>query len=401
MTQSELFLITLLIIFAVPWAVWRLFRTDHWMPLVVVQIIMGVLLGPGVIAGWDPTLYASVFTAPVMNMISAVALWAVCLFVFTAGIELDLSEAWRDRRSSVITASSALIMPLILGVLAGAVLILEPGWQGSKSQTWQFLLGVGMACAVTALPILIVLLERLDLLRSSLGQRVLRYASLDDILIWSVLAIIVMDWQRLGNQATFVVSFAVCAVIIRRVMPRLNSVDRWAVAMIWLVAAAVVSDWAGLHFIVGAFLAGTVLDRSWLGEESVDQLRWAVLLTMMPVFFLNTGLRTSWTLGSYSVLFTAGLLFLAQLVGKHLGVRLAAAYLGWPKDQAQIIAWLLQTKALIEIIFASVLLDKQIITSDMFTALLLMALASTMITVPIVSRLLRNKYVIKEINNGS
>jgi Kef-type K+ transport system membrane component KefB len=75
------------------------------------------------------------------------------------------------------------------------------GWIGPGAMTWQFVLGVGMSCAVTALPILILLMEKLDILRQPIGQRILRYASLDDIAIWGVLALILMDWQRVGKQA--------------------------------------------------------------------------------------------------------------------------------------------------------------------------------------------------------
>ena len=118
----------------------------------------------------------------------------------------------------------------------------------------------------------------------------------------------------------------------------------------------------------------------------MDQLRHHVLLVMMPVFFLSTGLKTGWSVGGATVFVAAGALLLAQLVGKLAGVHLAGRILKWQPGEASIIGWLLQTKALIMIIFANVLLDRAIITSDTFTALLLMAVASTMLTVPRVSR---------------
>jgi Kef-type K+ transport system membrane component KefB len=115
-----------------------------------------------------------------------------------------------------------------------------------------------------------------------------------------------------------------------------------------------------------------------------------VLLVLMPVFFLSTGLRTAWTLGGSSVFVAAALLLAAAVVGKLAGVGLAGRLLGWPRHEAWVIGWLLQTKALIMIIFANVLLDKLIISADTFTALLIMAVASTMITVPAVTPLLRS-----------
>jgi len=104
----------------------------------------------------------------------------------------------------------------------------------------------------------------------------------------------------------------------------------------------------------------------------------------MPVFFLSTGLRTNWALGGYAVFVAAGVLLVASVSGKLIGVQIAGKILKWEPGEAGIIGWLLQTKALIMIIFANILLDKQIITAETFTALLLMAVASTMLTVPMV-----------------
>jgi Kef-type K+ transport system membrane component KefB len=106
---------------------------------------------------------------------------------------------------------------------------------------------------------------------------------------------------------------------------------------------------------------------------------------MMPVFFLSTGLRTNWAMGGQAVVVVAMLLLVASVAGKLLGVHIAGAILRWSKQEASIIGWLLQTKALIMIIFANILLDKQIINSETFTALLLMAVASTMLTTPLVT----------------
>jgi Kef-type K+ transport system membrane component KefB len=94
-------------------------------------------------------------------------------------------------------------------------------------------------------------------------------------------------------------------------------------------------------------------------------------------------------MGGTAVFLMAGLLLLASVGGKLLGVWLAARWQGWSRGEASIVGWLLQTKALIEIIFANILLDRHVITSETFTALLLMAVASTMLTVPIVTPLLQ------------
>jgi len=385
MTTVEVFLIAVLIVFTVPYLVWRLGRTEYFAPLVVVQIVTGILLGPGVLGAAFPGYYAFVFQAPVVQALNGIAWWAVMCFVWLAGIELDLRSAWADRRDSGIAAGLALGMPLLAGCAVAAVLALYGGWIGPRASTWQFIFGVGMCCAVTALPILVLFLEKLDILREPLGQRVLRYASMDDLAIWGVLALILADWDRVGRQAAFLVAFVILGIFFRKLMRRLPQRDRWYVGLIWLAACSLGADWAGLHFMVGAFLSGAVMDRDWFDHGRVDTLRDNVLLLMMPVFFLSTGLRTEWTLGGAPVFVAAGALLVAAVAGKLLGTRLAGRILRWPPGEASLVGWLLQTKALIMIIFANVLLDKGVITASTFTALLLMAVASTTLTVPMVA----------------
>lgn len=389
MSTTEIFLIALTIILAVPYLAWRLARSDDHAPLVVVQIVGGILMGPGVLGAAFPEAYAFVFRPEVIAQLSGIALWGVMLFVWFAGVELDLGAAWSDRRDTMVTAVLALLVPLALGAGAAALLVPQGGWAGAKGAGWQVVIGFGMACAVTALPILVLFLDRLKVLRQPFGQRVLRYASLDDIAIWGVLALILLDWERVGRQAAFLAAFALVAVLVRRVVPRLAPRDRWFFSIAWMAAAGLGADWSGLHFMVGAFLSGAVLDRDWFGEEALDRFRDALLLTVMPVFFLSTGLRTAWDAGGVAVFGAALLLLAAAVGGKLIGVRIAGRILGWPRGEAALVGWLLQTKALIMIVFANVLLDRQVISADAFTALLLMAVMSTMLTIPVVTRLLR------------
>ncbi|UCV19000.1 cation:proton antiporter [Ferribacterium limneticum] len=395
MNTTEIFLIAMTIIFTVPWLIWRLGKTDYYAPLVVVQIITGILLGPGILGKAFPEYYQFVFNPAVIQSLNGIAWWAVMLFVMIAGIELDLRKAWAHRRESGTTAGLALGTPLLFGCAAAALMLSVDGWMGPKALTWQFVVGVGMACAVTALPILILFMEKLEILRQPIGQRILRYASLDDIAIWGVLALILMDWERIGRQASFLVAFVVAAWLFHKLMVRLAERDRWYVALIWLAAVAFGADWAGLHFMVGAFLAGASMEADWFDQEKMDLLRHHVLLVIMPVFFLSTGLRTNWDVGGAAVFIAAAVLLVASVSGKLIGVRIAGRILKWAPGEASIIGWLLQTKALIMIIFANILLDKQIITSETFTALLLMAVVSTMLTVPMVApKLARMKELI-------
>ena len=386
MSTTEVFLIAMMIIFTIPYLIWRVGRTEYYAPLVVVQIITGILLGPGILGAIFPDYYNFVFAKPVIQSLNGIAWWAVMMFVFIAGIELDLKQAWKHRGETSITAGLALGTPLVLGCIAAVFLLQwQPGWIGPKGFEWQFILGIGMSCAVTALPILVLFLEKLEILRQPIGQRILRYASMDDIAIWGVLALILLDWERIGRQAGFLVGYAVVGYLFRKIMWKLKDNDRWYAGLIWLAVVGFAADWAGLHFMVGAFLAGAIMDSDWFNQKKMDMFRHHVLLAVMPVFFLSTGLRTNWTMGGEAVFVAAGILLAAELVGKVVGMHIAGKILKWEPGESSIIGWLLQTKALIMIIFANVLLDKEIITSETFTALLLMAVASTMLTIPVVS----------------
>lgn len=127
-----------------------------------------------------------------------------------------------------------------------------------------------MACAVTALPILILLMEKLEILRQPIGQRILRYASLDDndIAIWGVLAIILLDWNRVGRQVGFIGAFAMSAFIFRKIMHWLEERDRWYVGLIWLAAGSFAAAWSGMHFMVGAVMEAHWFNRKKNGPDA-------------------------------------------------------------------------------------------------------------------------------------
>jgi Kef-type K+ transport system membrane component KefB len=390
MTTTELFLVAMLIIFSLPWLLWRLGRTDRYAPLVVVQILVGVLLGPGVAGAAFPELHATLFNPQVITALNGIAWWGVMLLVFIVGVELDVKAAWEGRHETGITAACALITPFLFGAGAAAILLASSdGWAGPNASTPQVIAGIGMGCAVTALPVLVLLMERLGIMRQPIGQRLLRYASLDDVAIWAMLAIILVDTDRLVRQLLFLVGFVVAARLLRALMSRIPERDRWHVALVWLILLAFAADWSGLHYMVGAFLAGVVCDARWFNRERLEQFRQQVLFLVVPVYFLSTGLRTEWDMGGQLVLGAAALLLLASVAGKLAGAHLAGRLLGWARGEASYIGWLLQTKGLVEIIFAQVLLDRGIISGAAFTALLLMAVGSTLLTIPVVSALQR------------
>ena len=190
-SATEVFLLAMGIIFTVPYLIWRVLRTDYYAPLVVVQILAGILLGPGILGRASPDYYAFIFRSEVIAPLNGIAWWAVMLFVCVAGIELDLKRAWAHRKETVVTAALALGVPLLFGALVACGLLRYPGWAGTGAVSWQFMLGIGMACAVTALPILILLMEKLEILRNADAVYIdqIRKAGLYDH-IWQAFAVL-------------------------------------------------------------------------------------------------------------------------------------------------------------------------------------------------------------------
>ncbi len=386
---TEVFLVGMAVIFLFPYLIWKIFKTDSYAPLAIIQIVSGIILGPALFGKAFPEFYNTIFTEDNIKVLSGIAWWGVMLFVWTAGVELDLKSVINKKKDTTVTAFFALATPLIFGSALALIISNYSGWVGNSAQTWQFVIGIGMATAVTALPILVLLMEKLGIFKKELGIRVLRYASLDDILIWSVLAIIIMDWERVARQIAFIPFFIALSYALYKIMNKATDArDRWAIAMFWVIVIGFSADWAGLHYMVGAFLAGVVMKSEWFSETEMEIFKKNVLLILMPVFFLITGLKTNWSVSGLAILLVAGLLLITQFSSKIIGVSIAGKILKWEKGESLVIGTLLQTKALIEIIFCTILLDKGIITSQMFTALLLMAVFSTISTVPITRRLL-------------
>ena len=124
-STTEIFLIAMGIILTVPYLIWRVGRTDYYAPLVVVQIIAGILLGPGILGKVFPDYYAFVFNPQVVQSLNGIAWWAVMLFVCIAGIELDLKRVWEHRVESGITAGLIGAVPAcVVGGLGTLVVVL-------------------------------------------------------------------------------------------------------------------------------------------------------------------------------------------------------------------------------------------------------------------------------------
>lgn len=373
------------LIFALPFLIWRLSGASAAVPLVIVQIVGGFVLGPEVLGRAYPAAFEKIFHPAALTGIECLSTWSVMLLVWVAGVELDPKLAWGERRETLVTALCALGIPFLTSCAVLLSLVSAGGpWAGPSS--WQAVLGVAIALSVTSLPILIEFMDWLGIRDQPIGQRILAYASIDDVFAWAALAFVLLDWQRLSLQLGFAICFVPAALLVRRVVSRARASDRWYLAVVWMIVASLSAEAAGLHFIIGAFLAGFAIEAEWMNPRKLAEFRSATIHGLLPFFFLNAGLQANWELSGAGVLVLAAAFLAASLLSKLLAVRLAGTIFGWSEDKIRLVGWMLQAKGVLMILFATVLRDRGLITPQLFTSLLLAAVVSTALTIPVLAR---------------
>ncbi len=380
---SELYLIAFFIILWLPFLIWKVFKTENWMPLAIIQIVAGILIWPAILWNIYPDIYNALFTKEVLGPLQWVAWIGVILFVWFSGLEINFINSRKNKKDTFVTAGLWFLFPVIIWWIFSFVLAHFDGWMGEKATVWQFVLVWWLAVSVTALPILALFLEKYGILRKELWQRIMRYAAFDDIFIWILLSIILLEWNKIILQILFFIGLFIFTRGISFVLWKMKQTqEKLLVWILWMLFIAFFADYSGLHFIVGAFLAGFVLPISHFWEETIDSLRKFVLLLLMPVFFLLTGIKTNWELWGIWILGIWVIFSLIAIWWRILWVFVASKVLKWQTNDVFLIWWFLQTKWLIEVIFITILLERQIISSATFTALLLMAIISTCLTQP-------------------
>jgi Kef-type K+ transport system membrane component KefB len=353
------------------------------MPLAIVQILSWILIWPAIFWSIFPDLYHYIFTKEVLSPLQWIAWIGVISFIWLSGLEIHFIDIHKNKKDTFITAGLWFLFPLIIWALFSFLLSHFDGWMGQKATVWQFVLVWWLAVSVTALPILALFLEKYGILRKELWQRIMRYAAFDDIFIWTLLSIILLQWNKIILQVLFFIGLFICTQVMYFVLWKMqNKQEKLVVWLLWMLFISFFADYSGLHFIVWAFLAWVVLPISHFWEENIDSLRKFVLLLLMPVFFLLTGIKTNWELWGIWILVVWIIFSLIAIWGRILWIFAASKLLKWKTNDTSLIWWFLQTKGLIEVIFISILLERQIISSATFTALLIMAIISTCLTQP-------------------
>jgi Kef-type K+ transport system membrane component KefB len=410
MTPSLIFLVLALVVVALPVAVLRFSGLKGRVPLVVVQIMVGIALGPSVFGRVAPGLFQMFINPASLASLSGIGSIAVLIFGLITGLHLG-PGIWRDngRMFSAVAAANVMV-PTALGCLAGFwILARHPEELPPGISSAEFAVAVGICTAMTALPVLGAILREMDLLGSRIGHLALGIAGINDAALWIFLSVLLT--ARAGQVAGGPVGLAALllvplylVVMVRIVRPLLGSkvvarmrdgmVDERALAVVGAVtiASALATETMGLHYIIGAFVTGAVMPVN-LRKPILDRLQVQTVVLLMPFFFALTGMRTMIDPSSpafLEVFLIATAVAVAGVVG---GTAVAARLAGASWSFALGLGALLQTKGLMEVIVLTILLDARIISANVFAALILMAVVSTALAMPLARLMLAREAV--------
>jgi len=367
---------------------------------VVGEIIIGILLGPSLFGLLAPDVFHYVFRSSSPEPMTILSQIGLILLMFQIGLEFDFSHlsAARNRSAVMRIAAAGLIFPFGLGLAFGyySAPILSP-----NSNPFTSALFIATAFSITALPILGRIMMEFDMTRTQLGVIAISAAAINDVIGWLLLAVVtalaVSDFSAenfVGKLALLGLYIAVCWWIVR---PALHKAIRHSVVtehrfsanlLGLLIAAIFLSAMAtykiGIFAIFGGFMLGVLLHdqhevvRAW--KKKVGEF---VTVFFLPIFFTYTGLRTNIG-GLDSVALWGWCLLLVALatLGKFGGCYWAARWSGLNHQESKVIGIMMNTRALMELIIINVGYDLGVISQNVFTMLVLMAIVSTVVTTP-------------------
>jgi Kef-type K+ transport system membrane component KefB len=405
MAASSIFLIQAFVIVAVPVVLLRISGLKGLLPLVAVQIMLGIALGPSLFAKVAPG-YFQIFTSPTaLSSLTGLATVAVMIFGLISGLHVDPVIFNGKERVFWPVATANVVFPMTLGCLAGYWILarypeeLLPGVSPAV-----FIAAMGISMTMKALPVLGAILGEMNLLGSRIGQLALGVAGVNDIALWSLLGILLTaaaaGHAGHGHAVSAVYLLVLAPVylllMVRVVRPTLVKLvtarmqdgeqgvtTRGAVVVgAATIASALATDLMGLHFIIGAFLVGAIMPAN-LHKPILDRLQVMTIALLMPFFFTLTGMRTVIDLSSPALFQFFTMAIGVGAIGIIGGTAVAARLIGERWSFGLGLGSLLQAKGLTELIVLTVLLDAGIISPRIFSAMILMAVSSTALAMPL------------------
>ena len=395
MNPSLIFLTQCLVIVALPVALLRVSGLKGVVPLAVVQITLGIILGPSVFGRIMPDTYQILVNPMSLMALSGIGSIAVLIFGLITGLHFETQTFDSQARAFSTVALARIVIPTALGVLAGFwILARHPEELMPGVDATAFAAAVGICVGMTALPVLGAILREMNLLDSRIGQFAIGIAGTTDAVLWILLSIVLTAQAGGGGNLALLALPVYLLVMIKAVRPALarmvtarmhdGVVDERALTVVGglAIASAFATEAMGLHYVVGAFMAGAIVPRH-LCKPLLDRLQALTGVLLMPFFFALTGMRTAIDPSAPAFLEVFSIATLVAGVGIMGGTAVVARCVGetWPFALA--LGALSQAKGLMEVIVLTVLLDARIISNNIFAALVLMAIVSTALTMPL------------------
>ncbi|MBF0546544.1 MAG: cation:proton antiporter [Candidatus Riflebacteria bacterium] len=370
-------------------------------PPVIGEVLAGICLGPSLLGSEYSSWILPPLVAPYLSVIAQLG---VLLYMFVVGLELNL-DLFKARFScAMIISHSSIVVPFLFGTILAV--FLYPGLSVSGISFTPFALFLGVAMSITAFPVLARILTDRGMQTSELGVIALSSAAIGDVTAWLLLAIVVGIakaqmgsglWVTIGATLYILSMFFIVRPLLRNIIMRWESdrLSREATIFIYscLLISALITEKIGIHAIFGAFLFGAVIPHnSVVAKAFAKQLESGVTVLLLPAFFAFTGMQTRVDLlsGTNNWLICALIIIVAS-VGKLGGAFLAAYYSGMDIRKSMVMGTLMNTRGLMELIVLNIGLELGVISQQLFAMMILMALATTMMTGPLCSILLKGQ----------
>ena len=372
-------------------------------PQVVGEMLAGIVLGPSLLGWIAPGAYALLFPVGSVRFLGAVSQLGLMLFMFLVGLELRVEDLRGNGHAAVLTSHASIVAPMLLGVTLA--LVAYPLTAPRNVGFVPFALFLGAAMSVTAFPVLARLLTERGMSHTPLGTLALAVAAIDDVTAWCILAGVVglAGTNTSGTSPLLVLGGAAlfALVMLTAVRPLLGwaaarrrgdgklSHDALAAIVILILTSAWVTQRIGVHALFGAFIAGVVMPKdAKLVQEITSRLEDLLFIVLLPLFFAATGVRTSiGLLGDSALLGLFGLVMLVAIVGKVGGSALAARVAGLSWSDATTIGVLMNTRGLMGLVILNVGMEIGVMTPTLYAMMVLMAIATTCMTAPLLQLL--------------
>jgi len=370
-------------------------------PQVMGEVVAGLLLGPS-FGGWvAPKAAAILLPAAIAPYLAVIAQVGIILFMFLVGLGLDTGLLRQRSRASVAISHASIVVPFLLG--AALALWLYPRFAGAGISFTPFALFIGVAMSVTAFPVLARILTDTQMQKSPLGVIALACAAVDDVTAWCLLALVVGVARAEPGSAVITAGAAIAftvfvllfarrgAMWLVRQRDRVGKTTRgmFAAVCVLLLVSAIVTERIGIHALFGAFLLGAIVPHdSALARDIREKCEDLVVVLFLPVFFAFTGMRTQiGLLQSSADWLVCAVIILVATLGKFGGSFFAARLTGSDNREAASLGILMNTRGLMELIVLNVGLDLGVLSPALFAMFVLMAVATTLATTPILKEL--------------